>query len=177
MAQKRNETEEYVAEVEETFLGDDSLPGGAFDADFDLESEYKAPPLVPQGIYSANVIDTVFNAEDQTIVWTYTLVDNGGVMSDGDTSVDGVQMSSKNWLPKAGDENELTKNGKQAKRQAKINMLSEFFKDMKCPEKTAAEINKALTNKDWVGKRVKLTVGIRTYEGRLFNEVKRAIAV
>jgi hypothetical protein len=177
MAQKRNEENGFVAEVEEGFTGDDTLGEAKFDADFDLESEYKAPPLIPQGVYSANVIDTKFDAEAQTIIWTFTLVDNGGVLSDGETSVDGVQLTATNWLPKVGDENELTKTGKMTKRQAKVNMLFYFLKDMGCPEKTSAEINRALNNKDWVGKRAKLTVGVRTYEGRLFNEVKKAVAV
>jgi hypothetical protein len=47
---------------------------------------------------------------------------------------------------------------------------------MGCPEKTSDAIDKALNNKEWVGKRAKLQIGLRTYEGRIFNEVKRAVA-
>jgi hypothetical protein len=173
MAKKEN-ADGFTPEVEEGFMPEEG--GVSMDSEFDLDAEYKAPPLIPQGTYTANVVDTVWDGEAQTIEWAFTLVDNGGVLSDGTTPVDGVMLSAKNWLPKAGDENELTKSGKMTKRQAKINMLFDFLRDMKCPEKTSVEINRALSNKEWIGKRAKLQVGVRTYEGRLFNEVKRAIA-
>lgn len=173
MAQKKDDT--FVPEVESYDEANGSGMVG-FESDFDLEAEHKDTPLIPQGTYYANVISTVFDSEAQTIEWTFTLADNGGVMSDGESPVDGVSVSTKNWLPKAGDENELTKSGKMTKRQAKINMLFEFLKNMGCPEKTAADIERALNNSEWIGKRAKLTIGVRMYEGRLFNEVKKAVA-
>jgi len=180
MAQKQQSdtvVETFVPEVDGSDMGNGEGAGEVkLETNFDLEAEHKDAPLIPQGTYTANVIDTKFDSEAQTIEWVFTLVDNGGVMSDGETSVDGVMIATKNWLPKEGDENELTKSGKMTKRQAKINMLFNFLKDMGCPEKTSDSIDKALNNKEWVGKRAKLQIGLRTYEGRIFNEVKRAVA-
>ena len=175
MAQK-TKSDEFVPEVDNGFDSETGSGVASFDSDFDLEAEHKDTPLIPQGTYYANVIATVFDPEAQTIEWTFTLADNGGLMSDGETPVDGVSIPAKNWLPKPGDENELTKSGKMTKRQAKINMLFEFLKNMGCVEKTAAEIEKALNNSEWIGKRAKLTVGVRMFEGRMFNEVKKAFA-
>jgi hypothetical protein len=47
---------------------------------------------------------------------------------------------TKNWLPKEGDENVLTKSGimtkRQAKAKAKVKVFYDFLKDMKYPERT-----------------------------------------
>jgi hypothetical protein len=138
------------------------------------DAEY---PLIPQGVYFANVVDIVWDEEEHTIEWVFSLTDNGGVMNDGTTAVDGAIISAKNWLPKEGDENVLTKSGIMTERQAKVKTFFDFLQDMKCPESTEKQITKALTTKTWVGKRAKLTIGFRTYEGRIFNGVKKAIAV
>lgn len=156
----------------------DGEVGGGFEveSDFNVEDEYKPTPLVPVGTYHANVLNVGFNAEEQTIVWTICLEGNGGVMSDGETELDGVQLTYKNWLPKIGDENILTKSGKSTKRQAKINMLADFAKSMKIDMNTSAVIRDALLNGEWIGLSVSAQVGIREYEGRVYNEVKKLVA-
>lgn len=146
------------------------------ESDFNVEDEYKPTPFVPAGIYHANVLHVGFSGEDQTIVWTICLEGNGGFMSDGETPIDGVQLTYKNWLPKIGDENILTKSGKSTKRQAKINMLADFGKDMKINVNTSKVIRDALLNGEWIGLSVLATVGLREYEGRVYNEVKKMVA-
>lgn len=145
--------------------------------DFDTEVEYKPTPLIPKGKYRANITKVVFVPEDQTLVWTVTLADNEGrVMMDGETPVDGATNSYKNWLPKPGDENEMTSTGRQTKRQAKINMLQDFAKEMKLNLSTPKTILTALSNQEWIGLAVIAEIGFRTWEGRTFNDVKRMSA-
>lgn len=142
--------------------------------DFDTEAEYKPTPLIPAGKYRANVTKVVFNPEDQTINWTITFSDNEGrVMIDNETPVDGNTLGYRNWLPKPGDENEMTTSGRQTKRQAKINMLQDFAKEMKINMSTPKIILTALANQEWLGHAVVAQVGFRTWEGRTFNDIKR----
>jgi hypothetical protein len=159
-----------IAEGDAGFGGDFNIEG-----DFDAESEYKPTPLIPQGNYHANVTEVKLDTENQAIIWVFTLVDNGGFMTDNETAVDGVTIQYKNWLPRLGDENELTTSGKQTKRQAKINMLNDFGKAMKINVSTPKAIVSALQNSEWIGLSVMLTVGMRTYQGRVFNDVTRVI--
>lgn len=140
---------------------------------FDTEMEYKASPLIPRGTYRANSTDVKFDGENQCIIWTFCLADNGGVMSDGSTPVDGVTIVYKNWLPKPGDADILTASGKMTKRQAKINMLADFARDLKIDMSTPVKIIEALRNGEWIGLSATLTISMREYEGRTFNDVSK----
>jgi hypothetical protein len=151
--------------------------GAGISSDFNAEEEYKPMPLIPTGQYFANVTEVKIDEEAQAIVWTFVLADNGGLMSDGETSVDGTPITLKNWLPKPGDEEELTTSGKQTKRQAKINMLKQFADGMGVNMNTPMNILDAIANSEWIGLRAKLQISVREYEGRVFNEVRSAKAV
>jgi hypothetical protein len=164
-------TEEKYPDMDEGGDINDIAMDGIVD-DFDLGEEYKPTPLVPQGRYNANVTEVKFDEKDQVIRFTYCLDSNGGVMSDGETPVDGVTLSSGVWLPRPGDEREMTKDGKQTKRQSKINIMKRFADDMKINMDTPKAIITALRNQEWVGISVLLTVGTREYEGRIFNDIK-----
>lgn len=144
----------------------------AIDTDFSLEEEYKEVPIVPANNYFGNVTKVWYDREKNTINWQIVLDENEAVMSDGETSVNGTVHVYKNWLPNSGDENALSASGKQTKRQSKINMLTKFAEDMEINMNTPAVINEALTNHDWIGLRVVVSIGIKEYEGRTFNEVK-----
>jgi hypothetical protein len=143
-----------------------------FDSDFDLDSEYKEEPLIMQGSYLGNVTSVVVDREKYAIIWNITLADNGGVLSDGETPVDGATINYSNWLPKPGDENVMTASGRSSKRQSKINSLKRFSEanglDMGKPERIIEHIQ----NGDWIGLQVQVTIGLRTWEGRVFNECK-----
>ena len=69
--------------------------GIKIETDFNVEDEYRPDPLIPAGTYHAAVTRVVFDVEQQAIVWHFVLHDNGGMMSDGNTGVDGatVQVS------------------------------------------------------------------------------------
>lgn len=141
--------------------------------DFNIDDEYQPSPLVPQGTYHANVTSVKFNPEQQSIIWEVTLAENGGYLSDARTPVDGVKLFYTNWLPRRGDENEMTASGRSTKRQSKINMLSDFAKVMKVNMSTPAAIVSALQNGDWIGLSVDVKISTREYEGRVYNDVKK----
>jgi hypothetical protein len=145
--------------------------------DFDIEEDFQPTPLIAEGYYNGAVTSVQFNSEDKTLDWSFTLSENGGVMSDGETPIDGAVLQYRNWLPKPGDENEMTKKGTQTKRQAKINMLHDFAEAMKITMTTPKQILEAIANSDWIGIESQVKVEIRTWQGRTFNGVNRAVAV
>jgi hypothetical protein len=189
MAKKR-EHEEVVNETVSTSDADDSglsvSDGGeeffpetsmADMADFNVEDEYKAMPLIPKGTYYAHVTKVAYNNEDLTIDWTVTFSDNEGIMMlDDETPLDGNTLGFRNFLPKPGDELERTKSGRMTKRQAKINMLGDFAKGMGIEMKTPPQILNALANQEWLGLPCKVTVGFRTWDNRTFNNAEKMVA-
>jgi hypothetical protein len=178
--------EETSAVVEETPITDNNSDLGfeasAEDsgmADFDSEAEYKPTPLIPKGQFFGNVTKVAYNKEDVTIDWNVAFEGNGEefTLQDGETPLDGSTINYRNWLPKPGDEKELTKTGRQTKRQAKVNMWQDFKKDMRIMNAgTSQQILEAIANQDWLGLRVKVTIGFRTFEGRVFNSADKMIA-
>ena len=144
--------------------------------DFDVEEEYQPTPLIAEGYYNAAVTDVKFNSEDKTIDWTFTLNNNGGVMSDGETPIDGSTQGYRNWLPKPGDEVEMTKKGNQTKRQAKINMLHDFAEAMKITMATPKGILESIANSDWIGMEAQVKMEVRTWDNRTFNNIARVFA-
>ena len=139
--------------------------------DFDLKDEYKPEPLILQGNYTANTIAVVLDIEHHCIVWKIALDGNGGVMSDGETAVDGAHLYFRNWLPTKGDENEMSANGRSTKRQSKVNMLTRFSEDMKLDMNSIAVIQKAIEDQDWIGIPVNVKISISEYQGNVRNEV------
>jgi len=83
--------------------------------DFDVEEDFVPIPLIAEGYYNSAVTDVKFNSEDKTIDWSFTLNDNGGVMSDGETPIDGSVHVYRNWLPKPGDEERNDQEGNSDK--------------------------------------------------------------
>lgn len=161
---------------------DENIPedeyGGMSDVDdFDVEEEYQPTPLIAEGYYNSAVTDVKFNSVDKTIDWTFTLNNNGGVMSDGETPIDGSTQVYRNWLPKPGDEVEMTKKGNQTKRQAKINMLHDFAEAMSITMATPKGILESIANSDWIGMEAQVKIEVRTWDNRTFNGIARVVAV
>ena len=146
-----------------------------FQTDFNLDDEYKPAPLAPQGNYRGHTTQVQFDPVAQSIVWQVTLQENDGLMSDGETPIDGQQFYYRNWLPRIGDEDIPTKSGRMNKRQAKINMMKEFADKMQIQMADTKVILENLTEGNWVGIPVIIKVGIGEYEGRTRNEVNDMI--
>jgi hypothetical protein len=149
-----------------------SMELDGFSGDFNLEEEYKPDPLIPQGTYHGNVTKVIVDPERSAIVWSITLVDNGGVLSDGETPVDGSSINFSNWLPKPGDESVMTATGRSTKRQSKINQLKKFADKNDLDMSTPKAIMEHIQNGDWIGMEVDVTVTLREYEGRVFNDCR-----
>jgi len=143
---------------------------------FDVEAEYKPEPLIPNGTYRGNVTAVDFFADKACIAWKVVLQDNGGYASDGETPLDGMVVVFRNWLPREGDENEYSKNGRTTKRQSKINMLKKFSAGMDINMGTPQKIGEALQYGSWVGMEVKVDVQITEYKGETRNEVNKMSA-
>jgi len=177
MAKKANEkTIEERESTQEESSEDTTADGFKFDTDFDVEDEFKVPPLVPAGRYEGYVTGVRFDAGDQALVWDVTLKADDVMMSDNETPVSGNVMTYKNWFPKAGDESIRTKTGKMTKRQAKINMIQEFQKKMRINMNTPDAILDGVQNAEWIGLEVIVVVEIREWEGRTSNQIKEMFA-
>jgi len=142
--------------------------------DFNVEDEYKPEPLIPKGTYHGVATKITFQPSQFCIVWDFCLHDNGGSMNDGDTPIDGAHVFFRNWLPKPGDENELTKTGRNNKRQSKINMLRDFENAMGIDMSTPAKIAQALNEQTWIGVEADLDVDVDEYMGKFRNIVNKA---
>jgi hypothetical protein len=142
--------------------------------DFNVEDEYKPEPLIPKGTYHGVATKITFQPSQFCIVWDFCLHDNGGFMNNGDTPIDGAHVLFKNWLPKPGDENELTKTGRNNKRQSKINMLKDFENAMGIDMSTPQKIAQALNEQTWVGVEADLDVDADEYMGKFRNVVNKA---
>ena len=94
-------------------------------------------------------------------------------MSDGNTGVDGATVQYRNWLPRPGDENELTSNGRSTKRQSKINMLQQFSNNLGINMSTPEKIITAMAEQEWIGLEADLVISTREWDGKFFNDVKK----
>jgi len=144
---------------------------------FDLDEEAIAEPLIPNDVYNGAITKVEINPEQNSLNWTITFNDNeGAVMNDDETPVDGSILVFKNWFPKAGDENIMASNGKMNKRQSKINMLKRFAEEFGVNLNSPQEIAEAIANSEWIGKEVIATVTAREWNGQISNEIKRLVA-
>lgn len=179
MAKKPNPVEELETPIEENSI-DEQLGEEGVDAsdalgklDFNVEDEYKPEPLIPKGTYHGVATKITFSPAQFCIVWDFCLHDNGGSMNDGSTPIDGAHVYFRNWLPKPGDENELTKSGKNNKRQSKINMLKDFENSLGIDMSTPTKIAVALSEQSWIGVEADLDVDADEYQGRFRNVVNK----
>ncbi len=148
---------------------------GGINVDFDLEDEYKEAPLCPTSQYFGNVIGTSIDNEASAIVFKIALDGNGGVMSDGETPIDGSHHYFRIWLPRKGDDKTLTKSGRQTKRQWKINNMKKCADKLGISMNTPQEIVTAVEEQDWIGLPVIASISIDTYEGDTRNVVDKMV--
>jgi hypothetical protein len=141
--------------------------------DFNVDDEYKPDPLIPKGTYHGVVTNVSFNPTQYCIIWDICLHDNGGVMNDGETAIDGAHVWFRNWLPKPGDEDELTKSGKTNKRQSKINMLRDFSDSLGLDMTSPQKISTAISEAAWIGIEVDAVTDIDEWQGKFRNAVGR----
>ena len=144
---------------------------------FNLENDFHEDPLVPQGNYYASVTGVSLDTEKAAIVWKIVLQGNGAVMSDGETEVEGATLFFRNWLPRPGDETEMTTTGRTTKFQSKVNQLAKFAKGMGINMNTPEAIQNAVDDAEWIGLDVLASVTISEYQGTTRNDVSHMSVV
>jgi hypothetical protein len=148
-----------------------------FNTDFNLDDEAINEPLIPNDVYNGTITAVSIDPEKAALNWTVTFNNNdGAVMNDEETPVDGTSLVFTNWFPRPGDENLRTTNGKMTKRQSKINQIKRFAEEFGVNLNTPQEIAESIANSEWVGKEVIATVSSREYNGQVSNEIKRLVA-
>jgi len=147
----------------------------ALDTDFNLNDEYKDSPLIPGGNYRANIVAVAHEASKYAIAFKVVMVENGGLMSDGNTPIDGAVDYFRVWLPKIGDENELTSSGRMSKRQSKVNMMKRFADKLEINMNTKEDIARAIVEGEWVGIPVIVAVDIEEYLGVVRNRIQSMV--
>jgi len=175
MVSKTKNGEVSETEDQEPF-GEDMPVSAGLDTDFDLEEEYKPEPLIPGGNYRSNVIAVTYEPERHAIAWKICFDGNGGVMSDGETAIDGSHQTFRNFYPKLGDKTEMAKDGRQTKHQTKINMMKRFADGMKINMNSPKIIAESIANQDWVGIPVIAAVTVGEYMGVARNQINSMIA-
>ena len=162
---------------EDTFYeGGEDGNGAAMFGDFDINSEYVPEPLIPNGKYSGSVKSVKADPKACCIVWGVVLQNNDVMASDGKTSVDGMELWFRNWLPKPGDENEFSKSGKTTKRASKITMLKKFAEKMKVNMNSPQIIAQAIQDGEWIGLEVTVDVQVDEWKGEVRNVINGMVA-
>lgn len=141
--------------------------------DFNVENEYKPDPLIPKSTYHGSVFGVKYDSAGPAIVWDVVLHDNGGLMNDNSTQIDGQHVFFRNWLPKPGDESVPTKSGRSNKRDSKIKMLGDFATAMGIDMNTPTIIAQSLADQIWIGMEVDVDVVIDEYQGSFRNSVNK----
>jgi hypothetical protein len=151
-------------------------PATEYNDDFDLETDYKAVPLVPKADYSGNITKVELNPELPALIFTVQLQGNPGeVCSDGETPVDGNSVSLMIWLPKPGDKDLSTPKGNMSKHQWKINNLKENLDAMGISAPTMVAIREGIADGSFLKDNVTVSVDVKTYKGTTSNEVKSIV--
>jgi hypothetical protein len=172
MATKKAQTfEDDIQEMNEEV--DQESAGALANLDFDLEDEYKPSPVIPGGNYYGSVVGVSHMASKYAIAFKVCFNDNGVLMSDGATPVDGSHETYMVWLPKPGDDKEYESNGKFTKRQGKINRMADFAKELQINMRTPQIIAEQIIDGTWIGIPVLCTVDIEEYQGRVRNRIVR----
>jgi len=141
-----------------------------FDTSFNVDNDYKPTPLVISGPYFGNIKEAKLDTKTASVIFNIVLDGNGeATCNDGETSVDGIEVESRLWLPKANDKNELNKKGNMTKFQSKVNMIQSFCERTGMNCKTFTAIQEAIDDSEWIGWQVVAQVEVETYQGRQFN--------
>ncbi len=142
----------------------------AFDTSFNVDNDYKPTPLVITGNYFGTIKGAELHSKTARVIIKIVLDGNDGVTcTDGETEVDGIEVDSRLWLPKANDKNEMNGKGTMSKFQSKVNMMKAFGERTGLNVNNFEAIKEGIDDGDWIGVDVVANVGVETYQGRQFN--------
>lgn len=147
-----------------------SNDNSSFDTSFNVDADYKPTPLVIGGSYYGRIKSVALHTKTSSVVFGIVLDGNeDATCNDGKTAIDGIEVESRLWLPKANDKNEMNSKGNMTKFQSKVNMIKSFGERTGFNVNTFDAIKEAIDEGEWVGTEVIAGVGVETYQGRQFN--------
>ena len=145
-------------------------------ADFNLNNDVKVAPVAVDGNYFGAISGGKVDLKSAQVQIEITLNENGGVLSDGETPVDGYRFTHRLFLPKPEDKNLMTASGRESKWQWKVNNMAKFFANIGVSLPTLSAIDQACKDGDLVGTDVKVELTTEEYNGELKNNM-RSIAL
>lgn len=141
---------------------------------FDINSEYVADPLIPDGTFKGLTTKVELKPDAGTLEFTVQLIGNEGLYCvDGITSIDGKTSKYTLWLPVKGDELVKSQFSALTKRQDKIRSIKKFSEKMKINIGTEKDIKQAIEFQEWLSIPVIVSIKSRPYEGVLYNQIKK----
>jgi len=143
-------------------------------SDFNVETDFKVEPLIPNGNYHGYVTKTSISGS--AVVFTIVLSENGGVMSDGETELDGAQVFYRMWLPTEDDKTTPTKSGRATKWQWKVNNIKNVSDAFGLHISSLGDIKDAIEEARWLGIECMVEVTTDEYQGQVRNQVNKITA-
>lgn len=141
-------------------------------ADFNLDNDVKIAPVAVDGNYFGAISGGKVDLKSAQVQIEITLSENGGVLSDGETPVDGYRFTHRLFLPKPEDKNNMTASGRETKWQWKVNNMAKFFANIGVNLPTLSAIDQACKDGDLVGIDVKVELTTEEYNGELKNNLR-----
>ena len=139
------------------------------DMDFNLEEDVLPKPLIPNGWFDGVIQSVSYDQEKRAIVWQVGMQNNGGLMNDDETPIDGKVLYYRNWLPRPDDTDEKKSNKKR--------MLKKFAEKMGVAMNTPLEIMTGINEAQWIGKDVRVEIATKEYLGEFDNEIKNMTGI
>ncbi|HED38708.1 MAG TPA: hypothetical protein ENI76_10780 [Ignavibacteria bacterium] len=143
------------------------------DMDFNASEEAIDIPFLAEGVYIAKIQSVMYKTDISLLEITWVLENNGGTYPGTEFSIDGAKVKQNIWLPKAGDEKEMSANGKMTKRQSKLNSLKRFCETLGVSGNTPEEINDAILSGSWGGVTGRITVKVKEDDYGIKEEVRK----
>lgn len=148
--------------------------------EFDAETDGKAMPLFPIGNYRMKVKGvTIAGGRKDTLAFQLVAEGNDGEMTDGETPIDGSELTYYVWgLPQPGDADRMTKGRvPMTYKEAKVNGLKRFKESSGIDTGSVGAIKEGITSGTWIGEELLVQVEVGEYEGRPTNNIKSVKAV
>lgn len=141
---------------------------------FNVEEEFVADPLVPDGIFRGIITKVELKPDNGILEFTVTLEGNEGTYcSDGATPIDGKTSRYAVWLPLKGDELVKSKFSALTVRQERIRAIKKFSEKMNINIGNAQDILLAIEKHEWMSIPVLVSLKSKPYEGVLYNQIKK----
>ena len=143
---------------------------------FNVETEYVADPLVPDGIFKGLITKVELIPDNGILEFTVAFEGNEGIYcTDGVTPVDGKISRYAVWLPQKGDELIKSKFSALTVRQDRIRSIKRFSDKMNITIGNIQDIVSAIERQEWLAIPVLVSIKSKPYEGILYNQITKMV--